>query len=65
MIFEIKENIFKLEDWRNEISCILDGDDEDVKKNMCMKIKEEKLILKWFFFEVEDFCLGNLENNIL
>lgn len=64
-ILEIKENTRKLEDRRNEISYILDGDDEDVKKNMCMKIKEEKLTPKRFSFEVEDFCPGNLENNIL
>lgn len=64
-ILDIKENTRKLEDRRDEITDILDGDDEDVKKSMCMKIKEDKLTPKRFSFEVEDFGPGNLESNIL
>lgn len=64
-ILEIKESRRKLEDRKDEIGNILAGEDEDIQRNMCMKIKEEKLTPKRMSYEVEDFCPGSLENNIL
>uniref|UniRef100_A0A8W8P325 B box-type domain-containing protein n=1 Tax=Magallana gigas TaxID=29159 RepID=A0A8W8P325_MAGGI len=64
-ILEIKESARKLEDRKDELGIILAGDDEDLKKSMCMKIKEEKLTPKRMSYEVEDFHPGSLENNIL
>lgn len=62
---EIKESTRKLEDRKDELGIILAGDDEDLKKSMCMKIKEEKLTPKRMSFEVEDFRPGSLESNIV
>lgn len=64
-ILEIKESTRKLEDRKEELGIILVGEDEGLKKSMCMKIKEEKLTPKRMSYEVEDFRPGNLENNIV
>lgn len=64
-ILEIKGNTRKLEDRKDEIRNILAREDEDLQKSMCMKIKEEKLTPYRMSYEVEDFCPGSLENNIV
>lgn len=64
-IVEIKESRRKLEDRKDEISIILAREDKDLQKSMCMKIKEEKLTPKRMSYEVNDFCPGSLENNIV
>uniref|UniRef100_A0A8W8NYH7 B box-type domain-containing protein n=1 Tax=Magallana gigas TaxID=29159 RepID=A0A8W8NYH7_MAGGI len=64
-ILEIKENTRKFEDRKDEIRNILAREDEDLQNSMCMKIKEEKLTPNRMSYEVEDFCPGSLENNIV